>query len=532
MKQLISKGLVITASALTLLLAGCGSDGGDDNSQGATTVATAPPASTPPSTNPPATNPPASTNVAALSQSEAEAAAQKFLDERAAAFSTAVPATADERYKAHDTCYKHDGYTKDFLKQEFAVPTSLRSRDSQSYAVGFTRSNLNVSAIRFITNAIDNTTRNEIDVAYDQTNPAEGTTQRISQTLVNGSTTGVCAAGQDSADVRFLGNQRDFDVGFVAINQFQFDFLLASGALATPPSILRRAVRFDVRDPQGKAAYAVVSRQVPAGLWSIKLISPRLLANDATLSGKVGNYISGYATDEFFRVCQASGGSLVGASADCTLGTVVADLGTSINTSFDAPDAALVTGGDNTFAGFAFAAGETYKFEIFNDDGWKTVNGHVGKTPIATYNSEKLERLPYTFAELLTGPGRLTRTAPTNSLTNAQIAAAFTGSVDTMLTTTNGGLTALPDGRKFGRQTHYVFSQGPDAATVAPAFYPARRSIDYYFKVGPADQTLTTQPYTIPGKPANVRERTNGQTAQAYTDRGISQLRFIGNYRN
>lgn len=532
MKRWINTGLMSAASALTLLLAGCGSDGGDDNSQGATTVATAPPAATPPSTNPPATNPPASTNVVALSQAEAVAAAEKLLDERGTAFATAVPATADERYKAHDACYKHDGYTRDFLKQAFAVPTGLRSRESQVHLVGFTRGNVTVSAVRFITNPADNTTRNEIDVAYDQTNPAEGTTQRISQTFVNGSTTGVCADGQNSADVRFLGNQRDLDVGFVAINQFQVDFLLASGALATPPSILRRAVRFDVRDPQGKATYAVVSRQVPAGLWSIKLISPRLLANDATLSGKVGNYISGYATDEFFRVCQTASGTLVGAQADCSLGTTVQDLGATIVTSFDAPDAALVASGDTAFDAIAFTAGETFKFEIFNDDGWKTVNGHAGKTPIATYNSEKLERLPYTFAELLTGPGRLTRAAPTNSLTNAQIAAAFTGAVDTMLTTTNGGLTALPDGRKFGRQTHYVFSQGPDAATVAPAFWPARRTIDYYFKVGPADQTLTTQPYTIPGKPANVRERTNGQTAQIYTDRGISQLRFIGSYRN
>ncbi len=545
MNNSLNKGLASIACALTLLLAGClnSGGGGEDNapvSAGATTatnepatptdpIVSGPSSNDPPSANPPAANPASPSGSSALTLQEALAAARKFLDERAAAFATDVPKTAEERYKDHDACYKGNGFTKEFLKQAFAEPTNLRSRASQAYTIGFTRDNLTVLAVRQMTNA-DGTTRNEIDVEYDQLNTKEGTSQRIQQVLVKGSTTGVCAAGHDSADLRILGNQRDFSVGFMAINQFQSDFLLATGAPASPPATSRRSLRYSVIDPQGKATYAVVSRQVAGRVWSLKLISPRLLASDPILAGKFGNYISGYEADDFFRICVNGSGSPVGATADCTLGTTVQDLGTTINTGFFDPDAALVTNGDNAFAALGLVAGETYKFEIFNDDGWKTANGHAGKTPIATYN-ENLERLPYTFAELLTGPGRLTRGAPVLSLSSAQIGAAFLDSIDTCLTFTNGGLSALPDARKFGRQAAFVFTQGPDAETIAPNFWPARRSVDYFFSPGPASAILDTV-VTIPGKPANVRERTTGQTAQIYTDRDSAQLRFVINYRN
>ncbi len=53
------------------------------------------------------------------------------------------------------------------------------------------------------------------------------------------------------------------------------------------------------------------------------------------------------------------------------------------------------------FDGFlspAIVAG-TYTFKIYNDDGWKTIDGQVGKTPIATYTAQ-LESLPISFVEM------------------------------------------------------------------------------------------------------------------------------------
>lgn len=529
MKRVMTRGLMSAASAVTLLLAGCGSDGGEDNSPPAATVTTAPPATTPPTTTPPTTTPPASTNVTALSQAEAVTAADAFTASRTTAFASSVPATAAARYEAHDPCYRHDGYTKAYLAQEFDKPTSLRSRASHEYLVGFTRSNQTVTATRFITNP-DGTTRNEIDVEYDQTHPAEGTTTRVAQTLVNGSTTGVCPSGTNSPDTRFLGNQRVYFTEALTINQFQSNLLLTNGTAGTPPQNARRAVRFDVRDLDGSASYAVVSRQLPAGLWSIKLISPRLLATDATFTAKPGNYLSGYSVEDSFRICLTAGGSAVGVQADCTLGTTLNDLGTAIPTGFGNTTAADASTGDTAFDATLIATGD-YKFEIFNDDGWKTVNGQVGKTPIASH-TVTLERLPYTFAELFTGANPLTRTVVVHSLTSAQIADAFKGTADTQNQTTNGGLSAFADGRKLGRLTHFVFTQGAASTTAVGSFWPARRSIDYYFAAGPASATVTTPAYTIPGRPGDVRDRSGPQqTAQLYTDRGNSQLRFIGQWQ-
>jgi hypothetical protein len=54
---------------------------------------------------------------------------------------------------------------------------------------------------------------------------------------------------------------------------------------------------------------------------------------------------------------------------------------------------------DQGFASQGWGAGGIYRFDVYNDDRWKTVNGHVNKTPIATY-FDALQRLPYTFVEM------------------------------------------------------------------------------------------------------------------------------------
>lgn len=248
----------------------------------------------------------------------------------------------------------------------------------------------------------------------------------------------------------------------------------------------RRAVRFDVRDPGNKLTYAVVSRVLPGGAtWSVKLISPQLLATDPLLSGKIGNFLSGLSySEDSFRLCTNSGGVVVSAVlVDCSLGTNGTDMGANITAlpDFGSLLLANVSAGDISFADFLFVAGEEYTFRLYNDDGWKTVNGQAGKTPIATY-IQKLERLPYTFAELFGPPPTFIATSPpTKSLTDAQIGAAFTGPTGALLDQTFPGWTALPDARKFGRASVFVFTQGPAAPTPPPGVLPGDSSHRYIF---------------------------------------------------
>ena len=61
---------------------------------------------------------------------------------------------------------------------------------------------------------------------------------------------------------------------------------------------------------------------------------------------------------------------------------------------FAAVDAALTSLGLDT-------AGTEVTFALYADDGWKTVNGQQGKTPIATYKV-KLKNAAYPLAQLST----------------------------------------------------------------------------------------------------------------------------------
>lgn len=65
------------------------------------------------------------------------------------------------------------------------------------------------------------------------------------------------------------------------------------------------------------------------------------------------------------------------------------------NVAVSTAEAAL---SDARLAAVGIVAG-TYTFAIYNDDGWKTVNGQAGKTPIATYTAQ-LDSLPISFVDM------------------------------------------------------------------------------------------------------------------------------------
>ena len=78
---------------------------------------------------------------------------------------------------------------------------------SNAYRIGSTRTNVRVVAERNITNP-DGSSRREIDTLYD-VNYTDGSVGKDARnTMVTGSTFGLCATPQNSADARFLGNQR------------------------------------------------------------------------------------------------------------------------------------------------------------------------------------------------------------------------------------------------------------------------------------------------------------------------------------
>lgn len=283
-------------------------------------------------------------------------------------WATQVPRTGESRMSLNDGCYRDDGKTRAFLVSETdADPNSTYQRDA--YRLGSTRSNLQVLALRNRVNA-DGSARQEIDVQYDVAHK-DGSSEFGEQwTLVSGSTSGTpgCSTPQNSAALRYLGNQRLVSVAMRARNGRDERRSVSSGA--------------------GPAA-AVGNTVVP---FSLKFIAPRLLRSAPELQGKTGNFLN-WLDGDSWRYCRVAGKATpLASTADCVgQGASSSEMGITTST----PNAAA----DQSFAAQGWVAGAVYRFDVYTDDGWKTVNGHAGKTPLATYFST-LDVLPYSFVEM------------------------------------------------------------------------------------------------------------------------------------
>ncbi|MFN0305010.1 MAG: hypothetical protein ACKVQU_32190 [Burkholderiales bacterium] len=436
---------------------------------------------------------------------------------------TTISATGAEFFAQFDACYRDLGRTKAYRISAFDDRKYGLSRNSQAYQRNSTRINVALNALRTTANP-DRSSRTEIDIAYDVAYPLEGTSTRFDRTLVTGSTTGVCPTGENKAQWRFLGDQKIAYHNLVAMFEGTRNYSILTGTETSGTA--RRAIRFDVRDADEKLTYAVVSHN--GGTRSLKLISPRLLESHPLLAGKIGNF-SGYTPEDPFRICTTTAGSNNSDAllADCTVGSTFQDWGSNISATpnLDGLTPANISTGDTSFADLQFAAGMEYTFRLYNDDGWKTVNGQAGKTPIATYTT-KLERLPYTFETIMGATSTFgTASDRIKSLTNAQIGAAFSGT-GASLTEAFPAWTASPDGRKFGQSTVFVIGSGPAAATVSPAVWPAIRTVEFYFPVA-SSAAAPTLTLNLPGQPASMRAKTGGQIANELSDRGTTLIRVF-----
>ena len=159
---------------------------------------------------------------------------------------------------------------------------------------------------------------------------------------------------------------------------------------------------------------------------------------------------------------------------------------------------------DANFALFGIVAGGEYTVKVYNDDGWKEINGQLGKTPIATYTAV-LNSLPFSAATLA-GTGVATDLFPkvlTNSMTPAQIAAAVRAKAAFSMALTWSQPGAMPDGKALGWGGLFSFKQGRvDAAQTA--FNPASRQFDPTYPL--ANVTSATLP--IPAAVAKLGQPT------------------------
>lgn len=235
---------------------------------------------------------------------------------------------------------------------------------------------------------------------------------------------------------------------------------LATGLPLTPAVVYNKFLNLSVQDPAKVATYAVITGPglnlaTLGAVGSLKLLSIRLLRDAPELAGKVGNVVDWRDIDSF-RLCRnaANTGVAPADTADCAINGANDNTWGYFN---NASGAAL----DTSFAALNIKAGDAYTIAVYNDDGWKTVNGQVGKTPIATYTSI-LRALPYSAAALAgASPDTDSFARVTSSTkTSVDIAAAIRTKAAITADATWSAPGAMPDGRATQLGDTLVFEQG------------------------------------------------------------------------
>ncbi len=390
-----------------------------------------------------------------------------------AQFATQVPTSGAQRFALTDACWRSNGRTRANAVADFdANLQAYRQRDA--YLVGRKVRNIQVLGLRDSVNA-DGSLRREVEVEWVVMH-MDGTSATERQRLISGSSAGTpgCTGSQVSADFRALGNQQLVQTAVRAHNLRDERYSIVNGAALSPAVTFRREVQFQVTDPMGNATYVIVTGPGPSTTiggvtypFSMKFLSPRLLMSAPELQGKPGNFLNWTEADGFRNCRLASGALPVVHIVDC-----VTDGATSNSWGIGftgTPDAAA----DQQFANQGWVAGAVYRFDIYGDDGWKTVNGHAGKKPIATYY-DTLERLPFTFVEMA---GKYP-VMQLGGLTPAQIATNAVAAAPQPLSMTWTRTGALPNGRLMHLNQAWEFHQGARIGNPGTAFNPAFRNLN------------------------------------------------------
>lgn len=455
------------AAAVTMGLVACG--GGDD------------PAPTPP------------TPMSTLDKVKA------FLAQDASLWATAVP-SAEQIFARHDSCSLNNGSSREMRIAAF-------NTSAAAYRKGVKFENVEVLAERSTTNS-DGSTRQEVDIRFDEAY-ADGTRDdAIRTTLISGSSAGTpgCAAPTATDELRWWGNRRlvGFSVG--PRNIFYNNVKLADGTATAAPQSLRREIRLSVNDPGLRASYAIVSGPgLASGAW--KMLSPKTIRDAPEMQGKPGN--QNFLDSDNFRVCLVPNGvGYSAAAADCTGQGVGSDAaGVTVSSPIDS---AKLAAADDMFNSWGVSAGAQYSVAVYADDGWKTVNGQAGKTPIATYTTT-LGAMPHTLARMAAEPTMAPAIA-SNSMTVAQMAEAMRGTGGTANLTLRQPRDVA--GEALVRISYInAYEHGPKAG--ATGSWPRVRA----FNLSYTEPNANVLSALIPGKPADAGGVTYGELFLNATDR-------------
>lgn len=432
---------------------------------------------------------------------------QKYVQANEALLAQRMPDGGAERYSLLDACYLGNGSTKATLVSNW----NATQAQNTAYQVGRKLANVQVLAERKTTNA-DGSARHEVDISYDEQYTDGTAIAGLTETLVAGSTSGTCAAPQTGDALRALGNRRVVGVALTSRNRINVFFKLADGDWAAPAYELWRDVQFALTDPGKLATYAVVtwaSGQAGAAPNSLKLLSPRIARDAAEMQGVPGN--ATYTDTDRFRNCRSNTDNTEAnaATADCTkLGVRSDTWGWRVRQSQSNPAGYAV--GDTGFASLGLdKAGIEVTFAIYADDGWRTVNGQQGKTPIATY-VVKIKNASYPFAQLTQDDyPQFASLSPSGSA----IVAAFKADGGTA---TAGLLAAMPPagGLPMKLQSVTSYRQGPSAGSASGL--PTVRTAGMVGTVA-ADGKTATIPFG--GKPEGASATTYAEFGLTYTDR-------------
>ena len=465
---------MVSSIAAAALLAACGG-GGDSVSP---TPTPTPPVSVAPSTE------------AALD------AVKGFLAKRDAQVATAMPATGAAAFSLSDGCSLADGRSKAYSVDEFDKEPQAVARSQAD--LGSTRTAPVVVAERSATNA-DLTTRREIDIQY-AINYKDGTKDEVAeQTIISGSSSGAkmadgstCATPDSKSDWRFYGNRKVVRTLVNAVNERIIRLALATGADLSPKVVYSKYLNLTVSDPANVATYAIItgpglSVSTTGAAGSLKLLSVRLLRTAPELAGKRGNVVDWRDVDGWRMCLNAAGNN--GAAADTADCVANGGTGNTWGSYNNTSGAAL----DTSFATLNIKAGDVYTIAVYNDDGWKTVNGQLGKTPIATY-SNVLRALPFSAATLAgTNPDTdLFPRFTSSTKTFEEIATGIRAkaAIATDITWSKPG--AMPDGRATQLADTVQFEQGP--ANTNGTTFPRSRSLF----IGYPGASATSATFSLP----------------------------------
>lgn len=431
-----------------------------------------------------------------------------------------------------DACYLDEGMSKNYLAANLTQETTPRI----AFRIGSRRTNIKLVSDTTLTNA-DGSKRREVKVTYDVSFKDGSTLLAVASTIISGSSQGSCATPESYDGFRFFGDRQLVGVGARSKNIRTDRYSILTGLPDATPLSYRREANFRVYDPSGNATYVIVSGPGPsttiagrATPFSIKMVSPRVMRS-AEMARAPGNF-SNWTDEDIFRMCRAptalvGSGVPVAAVADCvTSGVQGSTWGTTLNN----PTAANVAASDLLFSNQGWTAGGSYTFSVYNDDGWKTVNGQAGKTPIAVY-TDVMTRLPYTFAAML-GSGvnsdnfpRITASTPTP----VQLSLIFNGGVAGTLSPSRVGPTP-PDGRVFAASSAWEYFEGP-SVTGALSDAANRRFITFGYPS--SNMFAATVPITArpEGDAEGIWRKSNAEFTWEYTDRTNSFISHIFNFR-